>query len=159
MAEMDCPEENKAEGDCAPPDGSAEYSWNIPGWMTFFRVHLLYLMGLGAVGAVAIWVVEAGNVAFIDALFQSISCVTGTGLSILDQGHVKSATHVRKHLVCSTQHRETPRLRAVYRMCLCVDFVRHRHGPDRSPLGVSQILKFSLVFLTDRPPLAFSDDG
>jgi Trk-type K+ transport system membrane component len=60
--------------------------------LTFFRLHLLYFILLGEVGAVAIYLLEGARLPFIDVLFTCNSAVTVTGLATIDVASLTRAS-------------------------------------------------------------------
>jgi Trk-type K+ transport system membrane component len=61
-------------------EGSNPGSW---AW-NFFTVHLSYFIGISLFGGIMIQAIEGANISFVDALFTSVSAVTGTGLQVRD---------------------------------------------------------------------------
>jgi Trk-type K+ transport system membrane component len=50
----------------------------------YFRLHLLYFLSLGLVGAIIMFFIEEQEVAFLDCLFMTYSSATQTGLATVD---------------------------------------------------------------------------
>jgi hypothetical protein len=104
MPESWQPPAPSAGGDAMPTlrvGGDGDGGWQVPEWLTFFRLHMLYQLSLGLVGGIIIFLIERGRFAFIDTLFTAFSCSTVTGLMVLNQDKIKLVTEVGTTLPAS----------------------------------------------------------